>query len=333
MDDKPKVLRSVLAGDDLIRLLSEQYHLGIWRECKYLLKGLNDSYRVLTEQGRYVLRIFRTEVEEPDVQFEIALINELAGKLARSSTTKVALPIRKKDHGYYSVIMAPEGKRFAVLYEFVTGTEHQLNEEQSCFEFGRSAAELHLAMDNINIDLPRYDLDTSFLVDQPMTRIIDYIGSEHEKVGFLKQFAHKLKENINARNKQGLDWGLCHGDMHGNNNAQYHNGVFSHIDFEWSAEGWRSYDLAQVLISRRRHHPPDRANELWNAIVEGYRSVRSLSEADVMAVEDFAIARRLWVMNLDVAFIESDSGMLDFDEQWLNDFTAEFRTYSNNAKY
>lgn len=327
MDNKPKVLRSVLCGDDLIRLLSEQYYLGIWHECKYLLKGLNDSYQVLTEQGLYVLRIYRTEVEEADVQYELALINELAEKLASSSTTKVALPIRKKDHGYYSVIKAPEGERFAVLYQFAKGIEHQLNDEQSCFEFGRSAAELHLALDNIYFDLPRYDIDTDFLVDQSMRRIVNYIGEGHEQANFLQQFAHSLKESIMTRHKQGLDWGLCHGDMHGNNNAQYDNGVFSHIDFEWSAKGWRSYDLAQVLISRRRHHSVDRANELWISILSGYRSVRNFSEADEMAVEDFVIARRLWVMNLDVAFIESDSGMLDFGEQWLNDFVEEFKMY------
>lgn len=38
------------------------------------------------------------------------------------------------------------------------------------------------------------------------------------------------------------------------------------------------------------------------------------------------IARRLWVMGLDVEFI-SDSGALDYTEDWLEEFIDEFRSY------
>jgi hypothetical protein len=31
-------------------------------------------------------------------------------------------------------------------------------------------------------------------------------------------------------------------------------------------------------------------------------------------------------MSLDVAFIPSDSGVLDYGDDWLNDFVDEFRT-------
>lgn len=65
----------------------------------------------------------------------------------------------------------------------------------------------------------------------------------------------------------------------------------------------------------------------WNAIIKGYRSVRHFSENDVNAVEDFLIVRRLWVMNLDVAFINSYSGSLDYGEDWLNGFIKEFKEY------
>ncbi|WP_374016554.1 hypothetical protein ABU162_20140 [Paenibacillus thiaminolyticus] len=55
------------------------------------------------------------------------------------------------------------------------------------------------------------------------------------------------------------------------------------------------------------------------------RSVRAFSEQDEAAVELFVIARRLWVMGLDVPFIHNETGALDFTEDGLNGFVEEFR--------
>lgn len=326
MIEKPIVMRSVISGNYLSELLSQQYSLGPWRECNYLLRGLNDTYKVQTNQGLYILRVYRVEVEEGDIQYELSVINKLSERLL-NGTTQVAIPISKLDNNLYSEIHAPEGNRYAVLFQYAEGEENALHDENSCFLFGRSAAELHLAMDQIMIEQPKCELNIDFLIKQSVERIISYIGRDHSQVPFLLEFANKLTGILQIRIEQGLDWGICHGDMHGNNNAQFREETITHIDFEWSSNGWRSYDLAQVLFSRRRHNQLDRANTLWNAIINGYRSVRPLSENDVNTVEDFLIVRRLWVMNLDVKFIESLSGSLDYGEDWLNGFINEFKEY------
>ncbi|MDR9856212.1 phosphotransferase [Paenibacillus sp. VCA1] len=326
MIDPSFVLRSVIHGDYLRQLLSPQYSLGPWIECNYLLRGLNDTYKVRTHQGFYVLRIYRVEVQEDQIQYELSIINKLSNILL-DDTTQVAVPISKLDNSFYSVIHAPEGNRFAVLFQYAEGEENPLNDEDSCYLFGQSAAKLHHAMDQIKIGLPKHELDTDFLIRQPVERIINYVGKDHSQSEFLLDFANELCAIIERRIELGLDWGICHGDLHGNNNVQFKEGTCTHIDFEWSSKGWRSYDLAQVLISRRRHHPIDQANTLWNAIINGYRSVRHFSANDEHAVEDFVIVRRLWVMSLDVAFINSFSGSLDYGEDWLNGFINEFKAY------
>ncbi|MFD1903152.1 hypothetical protein ACFSQ7_01895 [Paenibacillus rhizoplanae] len=94
--------------------------------------------------------------------------------------------------------------------------------------------------------------------------------------------------------------------------------------FEWAAQGWRAYDLAQVR--HRKRLPQEKKEPLWQALMSGYRSVRELSEQDESAIDLFMIARRLWVMGLDVEFI-SDSGALDYTEDWLEEFISEFRSY------
>lgn len=326
MSDQSFVLRSVINGDYLSQLLSPHYSLGPWTECSYLLRGLNDTYKVQTRQGLYVLRIYRVEVQEEQIQYELSIIQQLSTMLINDST-QVAIPIRTNDNRLYSIVHAPEGKRFAVLFRYAEGEENRLDDVDSCYLFGQSAAKLHLAMDQLKIERSKHELNIDFLIKQSVERIINYIGKHHSHAEFLLEFTNKLCAIIERRIELGLDWGICHGDLHGNNNVQFNKGTLTHIDFEWASKGWRSYDLAQVLISRRRHHQFEHANTLWNAIIRGYRSVRHFSENDESAVEDFLIVRRLWVMNLDVTFMNSCSGSLDYGEDWLNEFIKEYKEY------
>ncbi|NQX46541.1 phosphotransferase [Paenibacillus tritici] len=323
MYNKPTALRSVLAPKYLEHCLSCLYDIGEWKDCLFWLRGLNDTYRLRTSRGYYILRVYRQSVSENDVAYEMSLLTQLDYQLS-SASTKVSVPVLQKDGGSFSVIHAPEGPRVAVIFSYLTGTENVLHDEKSCFAFGKSAAELHAAMDNISLELPRYNMDTNALISQPLERIVDYLGEGHHATPFLREFSDALIERIHKAASQGLDWGICHGDLHGNNNAFQEGDTFTHYDFEWAAKGWRAYDLVQVR--HRKRLPEEKKTPLWNTLISGYRSVRDFSEQDESAMDLFIIARRLWVMGLDVEFIH-DSGALDFTEDWLEEFITEFRSY------
>lgn len=324
MYTKPIARRSVVDPGYLAYCLSGRYDMGEWTECVYWLRGLNDTYRIRTASGLCILRVYRAAISESDVSYELSMLVQV-DEIVRASRTKVSMPIRQRDGGLYTVIDAPEAPRVAVVFDYISGVENVLHDAASCYAFGQSAAELHAAMDQVAVDQPlRYELDTDFLIDQPLERIVQYIGAEHEAVPLLTEYASALKARVQEAARQGLDWGLCHGDMHGNNNAFQVDEGYIHYDFEWTAKGWRAYDLAQVK-ARKRQPAKELQQELWDALMAGYRSVRSFSALDEQAVELFIAVRRLWVMSLDVAFIPSDSGALDYGEDWLHDFVEEFR--------
>lgn len=324
MYSQPTALRSVLDPKYLEYCLSNLYDIGDWNECLFWLRGLNDTYRIRTPRGFYILRVYRDSISESDVVYELSLLNQLTEELS-SVSTKVSAPISKKDSSFHTVVNAPEGQRIAVIFNYLTGTENVLHDEKSCFSFGKSAAELHAAMDKVTLNLSRYDMDTNFLIRQPLDRIVNYIGEKHSATPFLREYTNALIERINIASTQGLDWGICHGDMHGNNNAFQEGDSFTHYDFEWSAKGWRAYDLAQVR--GRKRLPEDKKDLLWNALMSGYRSVRDFSEQDESSIELFMKARRFWVLGLDVEFI-NEFGALDFSEDWLDGFIREFRSYN-----
>lgn len=323
MTNQPTAVSSVLAPDYLMSCLSGQYGLGRWTQCVYWLRGLNDTYRVQTEKGTYILRIYRHEIGEREASYEMALLGQLEELLAGTEAS-IAPPVMKADGPGYSVIAAPEGERIAVLFEYVEGVENRLQDEESCYAFGQSAARLHLAMDRVRLELPRRELNTEFLVEESLQRIIRHIGAEHPAAIFLREYADALKDRVATAAASGLDWGICHGDMHGNNNAVETGGRYTHFDFEWSAPGWRAYDLAQVR--NRKRQSAENKEQLWQALLAGYRSVRSFSEKDEQAVELFVLVRRFWIMSLDVLFVPTQSGALDYGEDWLNDFLEEFRS-------
>ncbi|MFC9712419.1 phosphotransferase [Paenibacillus sp. NPDC056933] len=323
MFNQPTALRSVLNPKYLEFILSDQYDIGHWEECLFWLRGLNDTYRVCTSTGLYILRVYRTEITEEDVRYELSLLSQLKGILDSSVRADVGEYIEKKDNTGYTVLDAAEGKRVVVMFRYIDGTENNLEDEESCYAFGQSAAELHNAMDQVAVELPRYELNTKLLIDEPLERIISYVGEKDEAAPFLHTVANELKERLVTASSHGLEWGLCHGDMHGNNNAFQQGKRFTHYDFEWAAKGWRAYDLAQVKARKRQSGEQKAA--LWDALMAGYRSVRSFSTQDEQAVDLFIITRRFWVMGLDVAFIESDMGALDYGSDWLDSFIEEFR--------
>ena len=92
-------------------------------------------------------RIYRTEITEADVEYELSLLSQLKNVLGSAEHTDIGEYMRKKDHTGYTVLEAAEGKRVAVMFQVLSGTENNLEDEESCYAFGQSAARgLHEAM-------------------------------------------------------------------------------------------------------------------------------------------------------------------------------------------
>jgi len=326
--------RSILRSAYLERQLQPLYDLGPWSECRYWLRGLNDTYRVRTaDGGAYMLRVYRAEALEEEIAFELELLERLQSEL--SGTAAEASPaVRLSDGRLYSALQAPEGIRFAALFQEADGTEDPLQSEEACRAFGLSAAALHAAMDRLSAGTradgasgkplpPRAPADLDMLLRCPLRIVLGYIGEDHPEAPFLRRYAQGLEMAAAEAAANGLDFGLCHGDMHGNNNALRQADRFAHFDFEFAAPGWRAWDLAQV--KNRKRQAAEQIEPLWQAFLAGYRSIRPFTEADEAAVGTFALVRRFWTMGLDAELAPMWDGALDFGEDWLAGFVEEFR--------
>lgn len=163
-----------------------------------------------------------------------------------------------------------------------------------------------------------YEVETD--VDKYIFRIYRADRRSRSDIEFELKLAAELKNRISELEIKGLDWGVCHGDLHGNTNAAFaKDGKLTHYDFDLCGYGWTAYDIAEFRLAREIHsgHDPKEVEGLWDAFLKGYGSVRSLSENDFAVVPVFVAIRQLWLFGL--CFQDSEfAGIADFDEGFID---------------
>ena len=91
------------------------------------------------------------------------------------------------------------------------------------------------------------------------------------------------------------DFGLIYTDAH-EGNFKVHNGEIKFFDFDDSCVCWHVYDLAVIFLRFDRDKDKGWVHLRKRAMLEGYRSVRPLSEIHEKRIDSFIRARWLWAI-------------------------------------
>lgn len=288
---KLAVNHSVISSDALLPILYKLYDIEGILECRLLCNGVNDTYLVSTNERKYILRIYKVNWRtKSDIHFEIELLNHL-----NSNEIPVSYPVMKKDGTYDTEITAPEGQRSAVLFTYAEGGNS--DNKESCSLYGEEVARMHLAMDDFHCSHHRFTIDLDHLLDEPIQKIKPLLSHRPEDIEYLESLSNLLQKRINSISP-GLEWGLCHGDLHGWN-VHFYDSTLTHFDFDCGGFGWRAYDLSVFLWARVRCREKDHfKNELWNTFLESYQKHKAFSEHDLEVVPTFVAIREIWLMGL-----------------------------------
>ncbi|QOT12730.1 phosphotransferase [Paenibacillus sp. JNUCC32] len=303
--------------------IQRNYEIGSVVKIQYFLRGMNDTYAIETDVDKYIFRIYRADRRSrPDIEFELELLRFLS-----ANGISVSEPIPGKDGAYLSGFNVMEGTRYGVLFQYAEGHEMPIHAAADSYRFGESIGHMHKAADQFESRFARERLDMEFLINQPLSIIRSYMKHRLTDCNYLSEMATELKKRISDLKVQGLDWGVCHGDLHGNTNAAWtEDGKLTHYDFDLCGYGWRAYDIAEFRLAREIHsrHDPEEVERLWDAFLRGYCSVRSLSENDLAAVPVFVAVRQLWLFGL--CFRDSEFvGIADFDEGFIDSKMQYFK--------
>ncbi|TDJ31609.1 MAG: hypothetical protein E2O61_04320 [Gammaproteobacteria bacterium] len=297
---------SIISSQALATNVLSKYHLQSPLTCKFLQRGLNDTYTVQTGSSTYYLRVYRHGLrKKSEIDAEVDMLIYLVRE-----RQPVAAPVAMQDGTYLTRIDAPEGTRYAVLFTEAVGKPPKFN-MADCSQYGQIVANIHACMDQQQEDGRRFHLDLEYLVDQPLKHLEPFLAHRPEEIEYLRRCADQLKSGIDdllLKNKP--EYGCCHGDHYPANVHQDGEGRMVVFDFDCYGYGWRSYDVAVFLwqasgpVGLNGTGNAD-APEQWDAFVEGYSRIRSLTDSELEATKLFVPVRRIWWMGMHTRLTET----------------------------
>ena len=279
---------STLSPSAVVSNVSREYKLGELAGAELLARGLNDTFRVQASDRSYAFRVYRAGWRsKSEIQYELEVVLHLDRK-----GIGVSAPVASKDGSLLIPIEQPEGMRYAVLFTYAEGEQSGALTEAQARLFGAASAELHAASDGFISHHARFGLDLEHLIDQPLSAALPFLAHRPDDQLYLTEFATRIRDRIEAIQAE-LEFGFCHGDLHGIN-AAFDGETVTMFDFDCCGVGWRAYDIAvyRWLLELRN------IASNWKPFLDAYQSLRPLREIDLSAVPLFVAARCVWILGL-----------------------------------
>jgi Ser/Thr protein kinase RdoA (MazF antagonist) len=334
------VVHSVFSSRALVAEVLPRYDLGPVAQCALLNHSQNDLYLVRAGGDRYLLRISQANATNtPRSRHDVLYELDVLGHLGRKGIP-AARPIARRDGQLTTALAAPEGTRQAVLFACAPGEpldpQHQTAERSH--RYGGAVAALHAATDDFRSEHPRAGLDAAALIETPLRLAEPLLAHRPGDWGYLLGLAAMLKDRMTGLEPEGLEVGVCHGDLHGGNAHLTADGTLTLYDFECCAPGWRAYDLAVFRwgVALGRHMlgwSAEQADQYWRAFVRGYRERRVLRDVDLAAIPVLVAVRHFWFIGLRAGNWEN-WGRGEVDDQafdWLLAFLRDWESQGLGA--
>jgi Putative homoserine kinase type II (protein kinase fold) len=306
------------------KIISENYDIANISSNRFFRLGMNDIYLISAGDKKYFFRISLADVyKQEDYEQEAAAIN-----VFHAHGIGVACPVICQNGGYVLSLTAPEGKRYAILFEEAInnpGSDHIAN----LYNLGRTAAELHMVSDDCIAAPTRPPIDLVQLIDKPLAFLSEHTPVRPEDYTFIKESEESIAKFINSTlSKQAPFYGFCHGDLHLSN--VFLNGDKPTLfDFDCMGSGWRVHDIAVFLFNQSFSDNNYRDGDGWKSFLNGYNSIRPLVEAEIKAIPAFCALRSIWVVGVHTDLSHRNIGCQMFSEGYFNFFINNFKFWYN----
>ncbi len=270
-------------SDEEMREFLTHYDLGAFVSLQGIAQGItNSNYFLTTSSGRYVLTVFEV-LKHDELPFFLHLKQHLSSKGVACPN-----PIPRRD-GQLEAVLA--GKP-ACLVTCLNGSDTSWATEAQCFHTGAMLAKMHLAGQDFPLQMenPRYNKWWNKSAQQLMPVL------NEEDAALLQQEIAFLNDNLGEH----LPSGIIHADLFKDNVLLDGEQVAGFIDFYYACNGNFMYDLAIAVNDWARTADNHLDMPLYQAFIQGYESIRPLSEAEraYFPIAQRAGCIRFWVSRL-----------------------------------
>ncbi len=314
----PDVLR-----DELVK----RYELEEPVSCKVFTSGLNDIYIVQTEKENYYLRVSLAGIHKrQDYEEEIFVINSLF-----QNGIRVATPVPCRDASFLWEIIAPEGKRFAILFTEAKKAPSDDNIKKS-YNLGRMLAQIHTIADENNFKVSRAPIDLIHLAKKPLEMIYPHLAHRLPDFEYLSNATNELckyvEENLSTEKPY---YGYCHGDIH-TENVLFEGDEPNVFDFDCMGYGWRAYDICVYAWDNTLNDENYTDKEPWLSFLDGYNAIRKLSDIELLSIPVFAALREIWLMGLHAKVIKRNAGCSWYNDSYFDRGISIFKLWYEKVK-
>jgi Ser/Thr protein kinase RdoA (MazF antagonist) len=121
-----------------------------------------------------------------------------------------------------------------------------------------------------------------------------------------------------------LDWGPIHGDATLDNLLIADDELLAIYDFDQSGLGWRGYALQGIFHYAALIGRPS----FWEALLDGYRSLRPFGDTDLAAMPSFVVLNRIWCLGIEAHIIAANHGQRLRNDAFFDEHLAVLRDWA-----
>ncbi|NTE58073.1 homoserine kinase [Agrobacterium tumefaciens] len=259
-----------ITEDDLRNFLT-QYDVGSLTSYKGIAEGVeNSNFLLHTTRDPLILTLYEKRVEKNDLPFFLGLMQHLAAK-----GLSCPLPLPRKD----GELLGELSGRPAALISFLEGMWLRKPEAKHCREVGKALAAMHLAGEGFEIKRPNALSVEGWKVlwDKSEDR-----ADEVEK-GLRDEIRPEI-DYLAAHWPKELPAGVIHADLFQDNVFFLGDELSGLIDFYFACNDLLAYDVSICLNAWCFEKDGAYNVTKGKALLEGYQSVRPLSEGELEAL-------------------------------------------------
>ena len=259
-----------IAEDELKWFLTE-YDAGQLLSYKGIAEGVeNSNFLLHTSKAPLILTLYEKRVEKNDLPFFLGLMQHLsAGGLS------CPLPLPRKD----GALLGTLSGRPAALISFLEGMWLRKPEAKHCREVGKALAQMHVAGEGFVLTRP------NALSLDGWQMLWDKSEERADEVEFGLQ--NEIRSDLNflrAYWPKDLPAGVIHADLFPDNVFFLGDELSGLIDFYFACNDLLAYDVSICLNAWCFERDGAYNITKGTQMLEGYQSVRPLSEAEIKAL-------------------------------------------------
>jgi Ser/Thr protein kinase RdoA (MazF antagonist) len=288
---------------NLISILEEKYEFKN-SKCTLLSAGVNDTYLVESDQGKYILRIYLNSHRTlPQIHEEVNLLLVL-----KQHNVSVSYPISDMSGIFIQNILESERTRHFVLFSYAPGASVKILNHKQLQNLGHEIASFHNVSSKLKIEGSRWCFDFETTLYGPLKMLKPYFADNLEDYSWLQKTALKSEQILSQFEISQFSKGYCHFDFLPKN-FHFENDHITLFDFDFMGSGWLVNDIMSfwqhlILDVYTKRISLVEAKNSYALFLISYHNTRSFSEEELQSVPYLSLGFWLFYMGFHTTHIQ-----------------------------